>query len=580
VAEARRLDVPALLTAAAVAVAGGLAAGAGPINGDAAAYAAQGRAADLADRWTHLGYVALAAAVRGDPLALDLVTALAGAATVLAAASLAHGGRRGAAAAGAAAVVLPWAGFAEVDLLWICAVTLGVAARSPAGASLLVALGVAVSPAALLATPWACAVRRGPAAAVGAIGAVVLLTAASGGAWWTGERGVLEAGPLLLGRTAGAWATGLPWLLAPAWIAAGGDRRLVALAPLLLLRPDVPGWVLGGVSVAAVAAAAPIRALVLAQVLLGLGGLAVRWDRVRHESDVVAEVAAALQPDDGLIAPWTWGARVAVARTGDPYGLRWRPPTGWLRGQRAAWCSDPPRRAAVLPPGPDGVDWVDGGDVLVWSWLACGPSAQECAEQAAALLASDRGHPEAAAALGCACDGGVAEACVRLGAAHRDGAGAPQDPAASLSRYQQACDLGEGAGCNGVGAALLIAGSDVEAAHAAFERGCGARAPSARACSNAGNGLFTGRIGRQDFGAAADRFDRGCRLGDAPSCEQARVARNPAGAAARFRQGCALGDPGACLNLAVVLPLGDPERVRLLALTCAAGLDAGCALQR
>jgi TPR repeat protein len=218
--------------------------------------------------------------------------------------------------------------------------------------------------------------------------------------------------------------------------------------------------------------------------------------------------------------------------------------------------------------------------VLLWSWLACGPSAEECAAQAAALLAADPRHPDAAEALSCACDGGVAEACTRLAAAHRDGAAPDLD--ASLARYRQACDLGDGAGCNGVGAALT-AGWGVErdpaAAHAAFERGCRAEAPSARACSNAGNDLFTGRIGRQDFAAAADRFDRGCRLGDAPSCEQLRAARDPAGAARRFQQGCALGDSGACLNLAVVLPLADPERARLLELACASGLDVACALR-
>ncbi|MEZ4239822.1 MAG: hypothetical protein R3F59_27430 [Myxococcota bacterium] len=57
-----------------------------------------------------------------------------------------------------------------------------------------------------------------------------------------------------------------------------------------------------------------------------------------------------------------------MARTGDPYGLRWRPPVGFLRDQRAAWCAEPPLRVAVLPPEGDGVRWVAG-----WN-AGCPPS--------------------------------------------------------------------------------------------------------------------------------------------------------------------------------------------------------------
>jgi hypothetical protein len=198
---------------------------------------------------------------------------------------------------------------------------------------------------------------------------VLALTLASGGAWWTGERGVLRSTEaLLVGRTLGAWAESLPWLLVPGWIAAGGDRRVAWLAPLVLLPPDVPGWVLGGVAVALGAARAPGRWMApaaLLQLALGAGGLAVRARTVRAENAAVAEVVAALGPDDGVVAPWTWGARVAVAAAGHPYGVRWRPPRGFLRDQRAAWCGEPLARVAVLPPAPDGsIAWVDGARMV------------------------------------------------------------------------------------------------------------------------------------------------------------------------------------------------------------------------
>ncbi|MEQ1506877.1 MAG: hypothetical protein ABMB14_31915, partial [Myxococcota bacterium] len=89
---------------------------------------------------------------------------------------------------------------------------------------------------------------------------------------------------------------------------------------------------------------------VAAQVALGGFALGARTSRVRAETAVVNAVAAALGPDDGLVAPWTWGARVAVGRTGDPYGLRWHPPGRFLRDQRSAWEVHPPTRILELPP--------------------------------------------------------------------------------------------------------------------------------------------------------------------------------------------------------------------------------------
>lgn len=325
-------------------------AGAGWLDGDAAAYAAQVATGDLADRWTHVGYVAVGIAVQRttglDPtLALDLMSLMA----CVAAVALA-GLRAGPVAAwGVAAAVLPWCSFAEVDPVWI-ALALG-ALRFP----WLVAPAVAVSPVALLAVPWLVLEERMHTRAVvsWAALAVVALTLVSGGAWWTGERGVLRVEALLPGRTALAWAVHASPLLA----LLPGVRRhalpLLGLAGLLLVPPDVPAWVLGSIAVAFAAARTGRRAgLVLGVALVvGLVEYGGRVRQVRSEQRAVEAIAALLERDDGLVAPFTWGARVAVHATGDPYGLRWHPPGRFLRDQEETWCTAPPERALIMGEG-------------------------------------------------------------------------------------------------------------------------------------------------------------------------------------------------------------------------------------
>jgi TPR repeat protein len=212
--------------------------------------------------------------------------------------------------------------------------------------------------------------------------------------------------------------------------------------------------------------------------------------------------------------------------------------------------------------------------LTVAAFLACTPSREACEQRAVALLRADLAHPEAGDPLACACDAGSAEACTALGAWHLR-----QDaPQPALDAFRRACDGGDGVGCNHLGSGLVE--QDPAAAHAAFARGCDAPRPSAPACTNAGNGAFAGRGAPQDFAAAAGWFERACARGDRPSCSQAADARDPAGAARRFRQACALGDPRECLNLAVVLRPGEPERARLLALSCEAGLALACSMPR
>src|SRR4029079_12109058 len=135
-----------------------------------------------------------------------------------------------------------------------------------------------------------------------------------GGAWWTGERGVLDAVRTVLpGRTALAWAVHASPLL----VLVPGTRRpwpLLGLAAFVLLPPDVPAWVLGGVALALRARTSlPVLAVALT---VGVLEHRSRVHAVEADQHVVAAVAAALGPRDGLVAPFTWGARISVAATG------------------------------------------------------------------------------------------------------------------------------------------------------------------------------------------------------------------------------------------------------------------------
>ncbi|HHO53572.1 MAG TPA: hypothetical protein ENK18_22545 [Deltaproteobacteria bacterium] len=240
--------------------------------------------------------------------------------------------------------------------MWIAAVIL--AAVGIPGAA---AVGISVSPVALLALPWVALERRSVGPLIEGLVVVLGLTVLSAGGWWLGERGLLRGPPPRPGRTLSAWIETLPWLLLLALLLPGARGRrdrpalqLLVLLPLGLAPPDVPAWSLGGIVLArAVARRGSVgaRALVVGQLWLGIGGAQARSKQVRAEAEVIAHLVDTLGPDDALVAPWTWGARVSVAATKDPYGLIWRPPDGWLRDQATRWAEAAPTRAAWLPPG-------------------------------------------------------------------------------------------------------------------------------------------------------------------------------------------------------------------------------------
>ena len=155
--------------AAVVGAAGALGAWAGPHNGDFVAMLAQARAWDLADRVTHVGFVAMLIPVASLPW---VVFPFASAALVawVAWRSSDHPTNRWLSLLAAA----PLAPFPEVDPAWVAAL----ATPGPSA----VALAVAVSPAALLAL----AATPNRRHAWAALAAVILLSVGSGGDWWWG----------------------------------------------------------------------------------------------------------------------------------------------------------------------------------------------------------------------------------------------------------------------------------------------------------------------------------------------------------------------------------------------------------
>ena len=325
--------------AGATALCGAFSIGLGFSNGDAAVYAAQAWQGDWTARWIHVGWVGLAsllAPLVGEdlPLALDLVTLSFAVGGVVLAAQIAaaKGGSALVAAFGFAIAVLPEASYAEVDVPWIV-LLLGAVVGRRTITTLTVVAAIAVSPTALLGLPWVLALRgRGRRAEViaGAAGALVVLTVASGGAWWMGDRGVLHA-VLSPWRSAERWIFEglqflpfvLGWGMASAWRAPSWALAAV-LAPA-----DVPSWVLAKAAVSVEAGTAPRFGrwcFGLLFVAIGLFSVVDRRHRVVYEAALVRQVADTLAVEDTLTAPWSWGVRIAVTKTGNPYGLCWRVP--------------------------------------------------------------------------------------------------------------------------------------------------------------------------------------------------------------------------------------------------------------
>ncbi|MEZ4319675.1 MAG: hypothetical protein R3F61_19320 [Myxococcota bacterium] len=296
-------------------------AGAGPVNGDAAVYLDQAADGALAERWTHSGFIMILMMFHAIGLPEGAADVLSAACCAFAVgrlgATLGRHGSPGLAGWLLAGLVVGWAPFGEVDPVWLALVAVGCGPHAIASA---VALGaaVAVSPTALAAIPWIVMKERdlrwvGPAVAVAG------LTVLSAGDWWVGTRGVVTGG----------WApspwTHVTWVLVPLAMGVRGLRPLDALALVGLLAPgDVPGhWVLALPCVAAASTAVDRRwwAAIAALCSLGAQHAVSTRDRAVRENAAIERIAAEIRPGDAVVGPWSWGVRVGIAATGDPYGV-------------------------------------------------------------------------------------------------------------------------------------------------------------------------------------------------------------------------------------------------------------------
>jgi hypothetical protein len=285
--------------------------GAGPQNGDQAVYLEQVARGAWTERWIHVGYV-VAHAGWATPWRSDVFCLGMGITGILAV-SIRRGWR---ASAVLAAFLLPALPFGEVDVHWFVLVVL--AQRW----SVLFPLAITVSPTALAASGWL-ALRWRDRRALWPVLTVLGLLVISGGAWWSGRRGVGVA----------AWSLDPVGQLLPAMVASVLLARRptavegLALLPVLLAPSDVPaGWL----GVLAVIAGRPwirpparwIRtAGLVVLVLWSVGTLVGTHRRVMAENARVEQLAREVGPGVRLVGPWSWRVRVALAATGRPDGL-------------------------------------------------------------------------------------------------------------------------------------------------------------------------------------------------------------------------------------------------------------------
>jgi hypothetical protein len=354
-----------------------LAVGSGPINGDAAVYAHQASEGDFSQRWVHLGWVGLLylVSLTGlDPgLAADMLTVGAAMACVAIAGHLASREERGSPAMASVLVggaILPVASWGEVDLPWVALVGLTVALEAPFVTGLAMAAAVTLSPAALLALPWVVG-RKAPdwAAVLGAMVAVAVLTVVSGGEWWSGDRGVLTGAALDPIGWLRRWSAVLTMTLVLALPAGKSSWTLLLLAPLVLAPADTAVWALGVLAIGSLTTfhvhwRAARWSAVVAFALVGVAGWSGQWSRVDQDRLFVEDVVGRFSDRLPVEAQWTMGVRLSLASTGDPYGLMWRIPNGWVRDQRERWCQNrKPTESLVVTHVQDGWRWrVKTGD--------------------------------------------------------------------------------------------------------------------------------------------------------------------------------------------------------------------------
>ena len=288
--------------------------------------------------------------------------------------------------------------------------------------------------------------------------------------------------------------------------------------------------------------------------------------------------------------------------------------------RRVSSASEPVATEPVVATGP-----VDS-DADVGSSTGCsGGDFEDCFELGEAYRMGD-GVPldntRAAEFYELACDGGYAEACMRLrmlGFQYRDGDGVPQDLARAAELYQHACNGGDARACwlvgymykEGNGVLLdqsratelyerACEGGDADGCNSfavmhdegdgvpldqsrateLYERAC--EGGSAYGCFNLGIHYYEGEGVRQDWARAADLFERGCGGGEATSCfnlgalyyKGEGVPVDRARAAELYGRACDGGDANGCTRLGRMYR--DAEGVSQDMARAALLLERGC----
>lgn len=381
--------------------------GGGFFGGDVPVYIHQANSGDLSQRVIHIGYIMLIQCLLplfGEKvhMVLDALNLIAGLGIVC----LVYrwGTQRGYSkilSAGFVGIALiPFLSWAEVDLLWIGAVTLAIVIRNRVGSALIFSLGMTLSPVALLTLPFVLLERRAlgdsktPWIHCGSVVVVWgVLSLIGGGDWWIGDRGVLSMHSLSPGLVLQHWIEdGLSYGLAP-WVIAGTvmgrDYRWLVLLPLCLAPPDVPtglclaiAWSGGFSDAVNRSRSIPVlRWIFPLCVFLQLTYQGGRWketrDRLVQERTEINHVAAQIPENALLLAPWRLGVQVSLVKTGDPYQGRWRSQQKPVRDQQDRSCDLNassvwwiPTHSIPVGPGPWTQDisgaWVSTAPMIAW----------------------------------------------------------------------------------------------------------------------------------------------------------------------------------------------------------------------
>ena len=125
------------------------------------------------------------------------------------------------------------------------------------------------------------------------------------------------------------------------------------------------------------------------------------------------------------------------------------------------------------------------------------------------------------------CDGGLADACRRLGVSYEFGkGGATKDETRAAAFYSRACALKEANGCLSAGRMYEFAhgvAKDEKRAESFYDQACSIGFTAG--CYNDAIMLENGRGVAKDLARAAVLYDRACNAGSKTACESAKSAR-------------------------------------------------------